>query len=112
VNTSGLLLRAAGPFTEGVLDAMLGARQLSPYRTDDPSQPLDAVDPGPRVTPDEKHSGMYGAAAVESGRRLLFAGLGAWENAMRHSIDSATTPFLRALWWDVTIQDGMRRRSG
>jgi hypothetical protein len=85
--------------------ARLGARQLLPYRADDPSQPLDSVDPGPRATPGENHSGMYGAAAVDSVRGLLFAGLGGWEDATDPSIDSATTPFLRAVRWDNTLAD-------
>ncbi len=78
-----------------------GGKQLLPYKNDDPHQPLPGVDPGPAGGAAEDHSGIYGSAAVHFGLGYLFVGLGGWGGA----IDTATTPFMRALKWDNSLTD-------
>jgi outer membrane protein assembly factor BamB len=74
-------------------DAMtsVAKRQLLPYRNNDPNQPLQSVDPGAG----ENHSGVYGSAAFDAERGNLYVGLGGWGR----SIDTPSTPFVRALDW-------------
>ena len=69
--------------------------------------PKDEVTGGPlpNVDPDggfENQWGIYGTAALHSGLKRLFVGLGG-----RVSIDHPTTPFVRALdWTSATLADG------
>jgi outer membrane protein assembly factor BamB len=78
-----------------ILDAAtmtaVAKRQLLPYKNNDPTQPLMAVDPGGG----ENHSGVYGSAAFDQVRGNLYVGLGGWGA----SIDTASTPFVRAVDW-------------
>jgi len=86
-------------------------RQLLPYPNNNPAQPLPNVDPH-REEPENK-SGVFGTAAIAGDR--LFVGLGGHSQA----IDTATTPFVRALdlnsstlsdaWPTVTGTDGVSR---
>jgi outer membrane protein assembly factor BamB len=78
--------------------APLARRQLLPYRNDNPANPLPGVDP--HSGPGENMFGIFGTAAVHSGLRRLFVGVGGYGGA----IDTATTPFMRALDWE-TLDD-------
>jgi len=78
----------------------LSRRQLLPYVNDNPATPVPAVDPGPAGGPDENHSGTYSTVAVHFGLGRLFVGIGGWGG----SIDSSSTPFMRALDWN-NLQD-------
>jgi outer membrane protein assembly factor BamB len=65
----------------------------------------------------ENHSGTYSSPTVHAGQGRLFVGLGGWQDATNPSIDTASTPFIRALdWatlhdaWPTTLgADGIRR---
>lgn len=78
----------------------------------DGSQPVASVDPGGK-TGGENMYGVFGTAAVDYACGRLYVGLGGYS----HAIDSATTPFLRALRWDDLTDawatalgnDGVRR---
>jgi outer membrane protein assembly factor BamB len=85
-----------------------GGRQLLPYKNDDPNQPLPGVDPDAAAGVGEDHSGIYGSAAVHPGLGYLFVGLGGWGG----SIDSTSTPFLRALKWDNSLADAWQTHVG
>jgi outer membrane protein assembly factor BamB len=74
----------------------LARRQLLPY--DANGKPLPNVDP--HTGPGENMYGVYSTAAVDQGLGRLFVGLGGYSG----SIDSATTPFMRALDWN-TLND-------
>jgi outer membrane protein assembly factor BamB len=76
--------------------AVLARRQLLPY--DSAGNPFLNVDPGTGIH--ENLSGVFGTAAVHFGLGRLFVGVGGYSGA----IDSATTPFLRALDW-ATLAD-------
>jgi outer membrane protein assembly factor BamB len=88
----------------------IARRQLLPRRggdgfPGDGSTPIPTVDP--HATDDvgnENHSGTYSTAAVHSGQGRLFVGQGGWQDATHPSIDTPTTPFLRALDW-ASLQD-------
>jgi outer membrane protein assembly factor BamB len=71
-------------------------RQLLPR--DASNNPLSGVDP--HEGPGENYYGILGTAAVHYGLRRLFVGIGGYSGA----IDSASTPFMRALDWD-TLND-------
>jgi outer membrane protein assembly factor BamB len=72
-------------------------RQMLPYYDDDPANPIPTIDwHGSPTTVDENHSGTYSCAAIDYLRGTLFCGLGGWGD----SLDSSTTPFLRAMRWD------------
>jgi outer membrane protein assembly factor BamB len=75
---------------------LIARRQMLPYYYDDPGQPIPAIDPhSPPPAVEENHAGTYSCAAIDFKNRLLFCGLGGWGA----SLDSATTPFLRAMDW-------------
>jgi outer membrane protein assembly factor BamB len=93
---------------------LVARRQMLPYYHDDPTQPIPAVDPhAPPPSVEENHSGTYSCAAVDYAHGILLCGLGGWGA----SIDTATTPFLRAMRWDTLADawptavgvDGVRR---
>ena len=52
----------------------------------------------------ENHAGVYSTAAVDVGHGRIFVGLGGWQDPTHTSIDTHTTPFMRALDW-VTLHD-------
>lgn len=68
-------------------------RQLLPY--DQNGAPFPNVDPPNNNTQRENKSGVFGTATVDPGRERLLIGLGGYSGA----IDSATTPFVRAMRW-------------
>jgi outer membrane protein assembly factor BamB len=70
-------------------------RQLLPYEADDKTKPFPHVDPPQAPGPRENKSGVFGTAAVAAGLGRIFIGLGGYGGA----IDSATTPFIRAVDW-------------
>ncbi len=82
----------------------------------DGSKPIATVDVH---TPDltENHAGVYSTAAVDAGQGRIFVGLGGWQDPTHTSIDTHTTPFMRALDWNtlhdawptVVGSDGVRR---
>ena len=74
----------------------IAKRQLLPYKNDNPAQPLPNVDTGGG----ENHSGVYGCAALDAANGNLYVGLGGWGA----SIDTPTTPFVRAVDWH-TLHD-------
>jgi len=76
--------------------APLTKRQLLPYDTG--GNPLPNVDP--HAGPDENMFGIFGTAAVHNGLGRIYVGIGGYGGA----IDSATTPFMRALDW-ATLDD-------
>jgi outer membrane protein assembly factor BamB len=90
----------AGAFfvIDGGTFAIHARRNVLPYRNDDPAQPLPAVDPHAGVA--ENYFGVFGTAAVDHRRRRIYVCIGGYAGA----IDSATTPFVRALHWD-TLHD-------
>lgn len=69
----------------------------------DGSKPISTVDVH-TADSSENHSGIYSTAAVQAGHGRIFVGLGGWQDATHPSIDTDSTPFLRALDW-VTLQD-------
>lgn len=69
-------------------------RQLLPY--DSGGNPFPAVDPPQSSADRENRYGVFGTAAVDSSRETLFIGLGGYSSG----IDSATTPFIRAMDWN------------
>ena len=87
---------------------VLARRQLLPY--DSSGRPFPEVDAEPSK-PDpthpeanyhENYSGIFDTATVHYGYRRLFVGLGGYRGA--DSINSPTTPFMRALDWS-TLND-------
>jgi outer membrane protein assembly factor BamB len=76
--------------------APLAKRQLLPYDETNPlnPQPLPNVDP--HAGPWENYYGVFATGAVHYGLGRLFVGLGGYSSA----IDTATTPFVRALDWN------------
>jgi outer membrane protein assembly factor BamB len=73
-------------------------RQLLPYPNNDRTQPLPGFDNHPN-NPSENMWGVFGTPAIHYGLGRLFVGLGGYMG-----IDSATTPFMRALDWG-TLDD-------
>lgn len=69
----------------------------------DGSKPLHTIDVH-TADSSENHWGTYSTAAVHAGQGRLFVGLGGWQDVNNPSIDTASTPFLRALDW-VTLHD-------
>ena len=94
-------------------------RQMLPYMNDgtqipqvDPHGPDTAADPGEFRTnaqsnafPAENYHGTYSTAAICTPQQKLFIGIGGnnyhW---IASGIDSASTPFMRAMKWD-TLED-------
>jgi hypothetical protein len=69
----------------------------------DGSKPVHTVDVH-TADSSENHSGTYSTATVHTGQGRLFVGLGGWQDATHPSIDTPSTPFLRALDW-ATLRD-------
>lgn len=82
----------------------------------DGSKPVPTVDVH-TADSSENHAGTYSTATVHVGQGRLFVGLGGWQDDTHPSIDSHSTPFIRALdWatlhdvWPTTVAaDGIRR---
>jgi quinohemoprotein ethanol dehydrogenase len=74
--------------------AVLDRRQLLPY--DSGGNPFPNVDPPPNPFERENKSGVFGTAAIHPGLERIFIPVGGYSMA----IDSATTPFMRALDWN------------
>ena len=79
---------------------------VDPHGPDDPTQPYPSIDnASSNTTPGENYSGTYSSAAVCHARGALFIGLGGNNyHFLSPGIDTATTPFLRALDWS-TLED-------
>jgi outer membrane protein assembly factor BamB len=91
-----------------VLDAKtmkpIARRQLLPK--DSANNPLPNVDPHAGF-PGENRYGIFGTAAVNYELGLLFVGIGGYLS----SIDTSSTPFMRALHWD-TLHDAWHTTLG
>jgi outer membrane protein assembly factor BamB len=85
--------------------AVHARRNMLPYKNNDPAQPLPNIDN--HVGPSENYYGVFGTAAVDSHRHRLYVCIGGYAGA----IDSATTPFVRALHWD-TLDDAWAVQQG
>jgi outer membrane protein assembly factor BamB len=85
--------------------AVHARRNMLPYRNDDPAQPLPNIDN--HSGPGENYYGVFGTAAVDAHRHRLYVCIGGYGGA----IDSATTPFVRALHWD-TLDDAWTGHEG
>lgn len=72
-------------------------RQVLPYRNNDPTQPLAMVDMDADGHVGENMFGVFGTAAIHYGLGRLYIGLGGYGG----SIDSSSTPFMRALDWNT-----------
>jgi outer membrane protein assembly factor BamB len=93
---------------DGGTMAVHARRNMLPYINDDPAQPLPSIDN--HSGPGENYYGVFGTAAVDHHRHRLYVCIGGYGGA----IDSATTPFIRALDWD-TLDDawtGLRGADG
>jgi outer membrane protein assembly factor BamB len=78
--------------------AVLQRRQLLPY--DSSGNPFPNIDPTFGWTLGENKYGMFGTAAIHPGLEQIFVPFGGYSS----SIDSTTTPFMRALDWN-TLDD-------
>jgi outer membrane protein assembly factor BamB len=96
-----------GPVPKGGQPEMGGQ-----IETVDPHGPDDPTNPNPRLTNEQSNStqqenffGTYSTASVHPGLGRLFIGIGGNNyHSVAPGIDSATTPFLRAMDW-ATLED-------
>jgi outer membrane protein assembly factor BamB len=90
---------------DGASLAVHAHSNMLPYKNDDPAQPLPGVDA--HTGPAENFYGVFGTAAVDRHRHRLYVCIGGYGGA----IDSATTPFIRALHSD-TLDDAWAGHRG
>ncbi len=106
--------------------AIVAWRQLLPYDnagnqipTVDPHGPDTSTNPNPNIPnadsnmfPEENFHGTYSSAAVHPGLGRVFIGIGGNNyHFIAAGIDTATTPFLRAMSWD-TLDDAWAMDNG
>jgi outer membrane protein assembly factor BamB len=102
--------------TRQLLPFMNDGSQIStvdPHGFDDPKHPNQVVtNEQSNVTPAENYSGTYSTAAICTSLKRLFIGIGGNNyHSISPGIDSATTPFIRALDW-TTLLDAWELDSG